>query len=106
MGKNIATTLSFLVSGFWNHTNRFNNKRILDSLPMTEYEFISACYPLAEAIEGLNINKQNSLSSYYYEDIEDQAAKILYDYMDQHKSIPSTLEFIEQFKPKLNSGEH
>lgn len=100
-----AVTLSFLMAGF-NYLRETKDKDgILEPLPVAgEDVFTYDCYDIAEAIEILNMDvarDRDCPGVYHYEAIEDIAAKVLFDYIDNRGTMPVVLEFIERFKPML-----
>lgn len=103
MDKKIAVTLTFLISGFWNYAEKFDNKQILDVLPVGEDGFVYECYDIAKGIEVLNndFEDRNHTGVYHYDVIEEIAGRILFHHVDVHASIPFVLDFIGQFKPLL-----
>lgn len=100
-----AVTLSFLTAGFYNQQSGDPEKTdILSDLGIGQDHFTYECYPIAEAIEILNMDVERDRGCpgvYHYEAIEEIAAKVLFDYVDKHGSVPIVLEFIGQFKPQL-----
>ncbi len=104
MSNKTAVTLHFLVEGFWRHTERYNDKNILETIPMGRNFFVFQSYKIAEEIEAVNLSlNENWLykSSYHYEAVGDRAARCLFNYIKTHQCMPDPKTFMEDFKPNL-----
>lgn len=100
----IAVTLNFLIDGFWNYVKENKTPQVLDVFPFGGDGLVYGCYPLAIAIEVLNLEIEQDRGCpgvYHYEAIEEIAGKVLYEFVIKEDSLPNVFQFIGRFKPLL-----